>query len=573
MSNITFNKFTDCCENIFLEQSRNKKRDIFYKYSESVDPEILKNSVYLIQGILTNISENLNFNLSEKILIKAISKYSKLGEEEVISIKNKFGDLGLTIYEIKNKYEKKIIEIDFDYVFNKLLIIVNEFGKGSQEKKINIITELFSECDSICSKYIVRIIDGNLRIGLSDKTILDAGRLLVKNQISYDQLENAYAVSSDLGKILYMCKINDIEGLRNIKPSIGTAISPQAAERINSSGEINLSEEKRLIVQPKYDGFRLQGQASKNGVFLFSRNLLNVTEMFPELKRIFNNILEKDIFKDVIFDGEVVVFNEKNNSYSSFQETATRKRKNNIDQFEITHPIKYIIFDILYLDGKSIINEPYFERLLIINDLLKKINNNIFVAVKSDYISSKEEIENLQIEYIKSGYEGIMIKKINSKYSPGKRTKDWIKYKKIQKSKLGDTIDVVVVGYYFGQGKRINQHIGAILVAVYDQKNDEYRTISKIGTGGNENLWKEIALLCSENQSLFKPNNVQCSKIHIPDVWCFPKLVVILKADSISISSEHTCKYGLRFPRLIGIAFDKKASQITTIEELEKIKN
>ena len=330
MSNNTFNEFVDCCESISLEQSRNKKRDIFYNYAKISDSQMLKNSVYLMQGILTNISENLNFNLSEKILIKAISRYSNLKEEEVISIKNKLGDLGLVIYEIKNTSENVKLEISFNDIFNKLSIIVNEFGKGSQEKKIKIIIDLLNFCDSLCCKYIVRIINGKLRTGLSDKTILDAGRLLCKDQISYEELENAYFLCSDLGKIIYMCKNNNIIDLKNIKPTIGITIQSQAAERINNSNEINLIEEKQIIVQPKYDGFRLQVHASKDGIFLFSRNLLNVTKMFPEIERNLNIVVEKNIIESVIFDGEVVVYNEEKAIYSSFQETAVRKRKNDI---------------------------------------------------------------------------------------------------------------------------------------------------------------------------------------------------------------------------------------------------
>jgi DNA ligase-1 len=324
-----------------------------------------------------------------------------------------------------------------------------------------------------------------------------------------------------------------------------------------------------VAVEPKWDGVRVQihydsGLRTQDvRVKTFSRNLENTTAMFPELENI-GRQLNTD---EVILDSEAVGMDPATGTLIPFQETMTRKRKHGIAEQSASVPLKFFVFDILYKDGKDLLNNPLSERRRVLEHTVKK--GETLVISPQIVTDSAEEVRRYHDEQLRKGLEGAVVKKWNSPYEPGRRGYSWVKFKEEEgkTGKLTDTIDAVVMGYYKGEGKRAGFGIGAFLVGV--RQGESFVTVTKIGTGVSDELWKDIRRQLNKLKVSQKPKEyAEVNKIFIPDVWVTPQLVVEIAGDDLTKSPSHGAGVAVRFPRLVMIRTDKSPAQITTIDEL-----
>ncbi|MBI3385075.1 hypothetical protein HY030_02705 [Candidatus Gottesmanbacteria bacterium] len=352
--------------------------DLFKKSSQ----EEIGYICYLLQGRVLPLFEPIEFGLADKMMIKAIARAYGKKEEEVNSLFKKRGDLGITGQELGIKELKNpgIKELKINEVYEALYNLAITSGAGSVEKKVGILSKLLQNSDPLSVRYIIRITLAKLRLGFSDMTILDGLSWMVTgNKSERKNIEAAYNVRPDLGfiaKTVKELKNKGIKQLRNlrIKPEIGVPILMARAERL-SSGEEIIKKIGRCGVEYKYDGFRIQVHFSKEltnketpGLFdedkksfmrLFSRNLEDVTSMYPDIVK---GVVDQIKAKEAIFEGEAIAFNPKTGEYLPFQETVQRKRKYDIGQKSIDIPLKLIVFELLYIDGESLIEKPWEER-------------------------------------------------------------------------------------------------------------------------------------------------------------------------------------------------------------------
>ena len=285
--------------------------------------------------------------------------------------------------------------------------------------------------------------------------------------------------------------------------------------------------------------------------------------MFPDLVEA---ALKVDV-ESAIFDGEAIAYDEKNDRFLPFQETVQRKRKHGITQAVKDVPLKLFIFDILFKDGKSLLNLPFSER----RKELEKINfsdRRIEIA-RQNIVDNASKIRDLIKKYLAEGLEGGMIKKIDAPYKPGARGYHWVKYKKTTEEGVADTIDCLVMGTYKGKGRRSGFGVGAFLVGIKDK--EKFKTVSKIGTGLTDEQWKELNRRTRKIATGEKPNSYVLDKNLNPDTWVKPSLVVEILADEITKSPIHTAGLALRFPRLVRFRDDKKAKDSNNLQELKKL--
>ena len=196
-------------------------------------------------------------------------------------------------------------------------------------------------------------------------------------------------------------------------------------------------------------------------------------------------------------------------------------------------------------------------------------------------VSDPKEIEKYFDTYIAEGREGIMAKKPDSIYKPGAREFSWVKLKRSYSSKVNDTIDCVVMGYDAGKGKRAAFGIGAVLVGVYDQKEEKFVTIAKIGTGMTDEEWRTLKEKCEKRppkadeplaqMAKSKPKEYAVAKEMECDVWVEPRIVLEIRSDEITQSKLHTSGWSLRFPRLERFRTDKRPEDATTKEEIDSL--
>ena len=603
-----FKQFAEFLNKIEGKSSRNEITIDIAEFLKLPTPEEVVPLMYLIQGQLYPTYKNKEFNFSRKLVQAAFQDYvdPQIGTNSKDLYKIK-GDLGLvseeivslanlaenessrvSMFEVDLKFEDQNLDVLTVYKF--LESLANLAGKGSQEGKAKEFIELISKLDPLSARYATRIILGALRLGVSDKTLLDSlSWFKVGNKSLREKLDGAMGAKSDIGYIaqLVIQSVDIEKDLENIKLEPGIPVASKLVEREKDSEKV-WERMPNCFVQPKLDGLRGQIHKLENGlVKIFSRNMEDMTDQFPEITTMIKNLKPKSL----ILDSEIIGFDIQNKEYLSYQETMQRKRKYEIDKFALSIPVKAMCFDILYLDNKDLTQTPVEERIVLLKDLLKTESNpskdhsyEVLEMLETKQMTSWQELDDYFQACVTSGLEGIITKEAESNYEPGTRNYKWIKLKANTQSSLVDTIDVVVLGYYYGRGKRAEFGLGALLTGVYNPEDEKYYSIGKVGTGFKDEDLKSIKSDLTRLELDSKPENVEVEKQLYPDVWVDPKIVIEIDADEITRSPSHTAARGIpakvpkdqvsrglsvRFPRIKVWNRDKDLPN--TVQEIVKM--
>lgn len=605
-------KYIEVCE-LFnkLEsiQSRNEmslELSNFFKECSSFEIQIIS---YMIQGRVAPMFVSSEFNYSEKSLINVLSnKY----DIDVDSMRKESGDIGDTVFQIMESIQSNSKSPTLEEIYSILWEIVNTSGNGSISRKNQVILQCLDMLSPLEGKYFVRIICGELRLGLSVRSLLDVFSISIMGDKSIkSELESAYGVCADIGYIgsvvLESKKENVVKNLITISAQPGIPVLSRLVQRVGSFKELSERFKESVILQPKFDGLRCQihkweeedeksdisksiiwkqfKKGSTNGsqnlfeinnnskiqVKLFTRNLEDVTEMFPEIV----DSAKKMKQTSFILDSEIVGWDFKKGKFLSYQETMQRRRKYSVQSMREDIPVRAFTFDLLYLNGKSLIHTDTKDRIKQLERELSTTQEGIVLA-ESKSFSLDSDIKGYFDKCVKDGLEGIIVKQEKGGYRPGIRNYEWIKVKKSIDKELVDTVDMVVVGYYKGSGRRSSFGLGAILGAIYNEKKDRFDGICKIGTGMSDEILTEINSKLELSTSNQKPKGVEVVDFLTPDVWVIPKYVITVDADEITRNISGNNKdigsgLSLRFPRLIEFDREKGVEDITTVEELESM--
>jgi DNA ligase-1 len=524
---------------------------------------------YLTQGRLAPFFEPLEIGLGPRLLITAIATAYGAPKEDVTKLNRQTGDLGLTAQRLAPAAKRDsptVVE-----VHERLSEVARTGGAGSLQKKLDGFTGLLRDLDATSAKHLVRITLGKMRLGIGDPTVLDALSFAKKGDRSMRPvLEAAYNRTSDLGLIARTLWEQGEKGLDALKVKAGHPLRPQLAERLPNP-EAVIKKLGTVGVQPKYDGLRVQIHKDGDRVSIFSRNLESWTDAFPELVEAASKLK----VESVILDGEAIAYNPESEEYVPFQETAARRRKEGIEEFSVQSPLRAFIFDVMFRDGSDLTPLPYERRFEIAQGLLKKSDRLLTAPLtKTD---SAEELTRELLDNISRGLEGVVAKRLDSPYQAGARNFNWVKLKRNTSGQLNDTIDVVLLGYYGGKGKRAEFGAGALLAGVYDTDKDEFVTISKLGTGLSDQGWRDIHQRLTSLEVPEKPARV--NSLLVPDAWLKPEIVVEVLADEITPSPRHTAGmtadrpgFALRFPRIVSLrTADKKPEDATSVREIREM--
>jgi len=522
-------------------------------------------------------------------LAKVDSSFS-LGQTETL-----FGgeDTSLITKELQARYKKVgdlgavaanwIPEVDstlsLKEVYEQLAAVARISGTGSQDEKMLHLASLINAATPTSAKFIVRIIMGKLRLGFSAMTMLDALSWAVTGgKLHRKELELAYQKQADIGVLAEVYLKNHTESkdnldqvLSNYSVTSGIPVVPALCHRLNTSQEI-IDKMGEVIAEPKYDGLRVQIHFKRAGfedgskIKAFTRNLEDATHMFPELEELATAVTVDSL----VLDSEAIGYNTETGELLPFQETMTRKRKHNITEASQKVPIKFFVFDVMLIDESELLSTSLQERKTLLENLFS--NNSTFIVAPFVVTKNPTVLREYHEKQLAKGLEGAVIKKIDSDYQGGRKGWKWVKIKEEEGStgKLKDTLDVIIMGYYAGRGKRSQFGIGALLVGVLDA-DDAIRTIAKVGTGLTEKRLVSLKEKCDVLRVLTKPKNYHVSTVLEPDVWVQPDIVIEVAADEITRSPNHTAKVALRFPRLITVRKDKSWQDATTVVELESL--
>jgi len=547
-------------------------------------PDAIDKVVYLIQGKLGPDWKGIpELGVGEKLLIQAVAMAYGKTEGEVSKLVDKLGDPGKVAEQLAQAggHVKSSLaafmggggaQLTVSRVFESFMKIAYAAGEASRDLKLRVMAGLLKDAKPVEARYIVRFVEGRLRLGIGDATILDALAVAYGGgSAAREIIERAYNLRADLGEIARLVAMNGVESLKGIKPEIGTPIRPMLAERASDVREILTKVGGRAFVEYKYDGER--GQIHKDGdkVKIFSRRLEDITAMYPDVVEGIKSAIKAE---RAIVEGEIVGIDPDTGEFRPFQELMQRRRKYDIEKMMKEVPTRVFLFDVLMKDSEDLTMTPLPYRRKVLESILEP-NDRVTLA---NYIESSnpDEIMNFFLQAVSEGAEGVMIKAVHDEsiYRAGVRGWLWVKLKRDYRSEMTDTVDLVAVGAFYGKGKRGGK-LGTLLMAAYDPKSDVFKTVCKVGTGfTDEDINKMYDLFSPYIIDHRHPRVVSSLEA---DVWFEPVKVAEIIGAELTLSPAHTCCMGavregagisIRFPRFIRWRDDKGPEDATTEEEL-----
>lgn len=579
---MNFSQLSQYLSEIENTSKRLEMTQLIAELFKSLQPEEVASVCYLLQGQLVPNYESKEFQISTKMLLRVLQR---LHDPSAISVSKELesrykqlGDIGLLAEESLGSHQPEHT-LSIIQVFSQLESIAESEGKGSQERKVEQTVQLIRDLDSMSARYVTRIIAGKLRLGFSDMTMIDALSWAIYGDKSGSaRIELAYQKQADIGKIAEAVLQHGMDAVEKIHVKVGTPVIPALCQRLNTTKEI-IDKMGDVYAEPKYDGTRVQIHIKKDSRFkvqgsraedvqikTFTRNLEESSHMFPELQKL-PELLDCE---SCILDAEAIGFEPETGALLPFQQTITRKRKHGVADQAESVPLRFFIFDVMEKDGTELLETPLHERKKILQSLFS--DSKHFVHAPFFHYTDPEELHHYHEKLLAEGLEGAVIKKTEGMYQSGRKAYSWVKIKETEgkRGKLSDTVDAIVMGYFYGEGKRTEFGVGALLIGVLDSEQ-QIATISKVGSGLSEQLSMEFisrakALIVQE-----RPKNYLVGKQLTPDVWLLPEMVIEVAADEITQSSIHSAGVALRFPRFIRFRDDKKMDQATGLTELSSM--
>jgi len=571
---LEFTRLVNYYERLEATSKRLEMRDILVELFKECEPGEAGKIAYLTLGQLYPPHVGVELGVAEKLAIRALKLASGVEEHRVEEMLRRVGDLGLVAEQVLSMRRGQLIlsmdELTVEGVYSQLERIARLVGEGAMDMKVRTLSGLLAQASPKEAKYLIRLVTGKMRLGVADMTIIDAMAALTG--VSRDQIERAYNLCSDIGLVVSVVKAEGLEGLSRMGIKVGTPVRPMLAERLTSAEEILEKLGGEGLAEYKYDGERMQVHKLESQVLIFSRRQENITSQFPDVVHMCRSRLKARI---AIVECEAVAYDPDTGDMLPFQELMHRRRKYGIERAAQLYPVSLFFFDALYIDGESLIDLPLLERRKRLENVLDAVEG--FRLTEATLVSDPVSLDRFMLKAVEEGCEGVIVKDVSlrSVYRAGARGWLWIKYKRSYVSKLTDTLDLVVVGAFYGKGRRSGK-IGTLLMAAYDPESDVFKTVCKVGTGFKdedlEYLTKTLEPLSLDR----RPGRVE--SIMEPDIWVKPQLVLEVVGDEITLSPVHTCGWGsitrdaglaIRFPRFTGrYRDDKSPEDATTVREI-----
>jgi ATP-dependent DNA ligase I len=536
-----FGRFVEVCEAISQVTGKLQKVDILSNYLLSLEPDDLKAASIYLTGHAFSQADARVLHIGWAVVRKSLMQAAGISELEFRRIAAGYGDAGKIAYEVLlGKTTPRPFSIaEVKEQFEKL-----EQASGPAAK-IALLSAWLIELDAARGSYVIRILTGDLRIGLREGLVEES--IAAAFGAELDQVREAHMLTGDLGETAVLALRQSLDSasvnlFRPIKSMLGIA-EPTAdaiAKRLGHD-----FREPRAIAEQKLDGIRAQLHAGQDQVRIYSRDLHDISDQFPELTNL-------KFSHPVILDGEILAYDqERKLTFFDLQRRLGRKR--HLDLFETNDvPVVFVAFDLLWLDGVSLLKEPLHRRRSLLESL--KLPD---LVRRSDIrlVSTANEIEAAFVASRRAGNEGLMVKDPDSLYQPGRRGGSWIKLKK----ELA-TLDVVVVAAEQGHGKR-SHLLSDYTFALRHQETETLETIGKAYSGLTDSEIEELT-------EHFRKTTVRLrGRLH----EVFPEVVLEVAFDSIQPSTRHSSGLALRFPRIKSIRRDKTVDEIDTVETAKQL--
>lgn len=553
-----FRALVDTFEKLEGLTSRKAIEETLSAFFRSVPRSDLPAAAYLCLGRIAAEYNKIDLGLAGRMMIRILARASGRPEDEVARLARQSGDLGTAAAAIIHGEGGLTVQ----RVIQTLRDIADASGPGSQEKKVGLMTSLLTTASAAEAKHLIRIALGNLRLGVSSPTILRSLALAFRRSKDRSDLESAYQKTSDIGLVAELAASK-----RRIKVSVsvGVPVKMMLAQRVHSWEEIKDHLSGRITAEEKYDGERMQIHKKQGGFAIFSRRLEDITHQYPDVLAALRKSVKAG---ECIIEGEVVAVDKKGRLLP-FQTLMQRRRKLRTEEYARRVPVAVFLFDLLYLDGRSYLEVPYPERRKALEKVIRP--SRVIRLARQVTSADLSVLNDFFKKSLANGAEGIIVKSNadNSFYQAGMRGWLWIKWKKEYLKGARDTYDLVVVGAYHGRGRRAGVY-GSLLCAIYNERQDRFETLTKLGAGFSDEMLSDLPALLKKYETDRRPDRVAIPKAMEPDVFFRPGIVVEVLGAEITKSPTHSSGYALRFPRLLRIREDKTPEQAATPAEIRR---
>lgn len=544
---------------------RLEKIEILAKFLKEIS-EHEKDIMYLLLGDIYPEYDERRIGISSQLVIKAISKATGVDEKTVVHKWKEIGDLGKVAESLVSKKRQSTLHkhtLTTEKVLENLRKLPELVGKGTVGKKISLITELLTSASPVEAKYLMRTLLFDLRIGVKESTIRDsmAVAFFHDKKEAAKKIQDAIDKTNDISSVFELVRKGHIENLSKLHLEVGKPIKAMLAQKALTIEEAFEKVGKPCAIEYKYDGFRLIIHKKEDKVIFFTRRLENVTKQFPEVVEYIKKYVKGNSF---ILDSEAVGFHKKTKEYMPFQDISQRiRRKYDIAKMQEELPVEINVFDILYYNGKSLLDEPFEKRTELIKKIVKSHPYKIIHA--KQIITEDEEIaKKFYKQALDDNQEGVMFKNLKAKYQPGSRVGHMLKVKPEARD-----LDLVITGGEYGTGKRYGWLSSFILSCKASKHKNEFFEVGKMGTGIKEKSTAESKIGISFNElteklrPYFEEEKGKTVKIK-------PKVVVSVTYQEIQKSPNYNSGFALRFPRFTALRPDKHPTEVATLDEVKK---
>jgi DNA ligase 1 len=540
--------------------------------------ELLPNVCYLCQGLVAPEFAAVDLGLAEKLALRAVATATGVEPEEVVAALREAGDLGQAAEQLlAATAADRRPSLEVAAVVDTLHEIARAEGSGSQGRKLELLAGLLALATPLEARYLLRLVTGNLRLGIGTPTILDAlAQVYTGNRKDRPVLERAYNICCDLGLVAATLASGGLDAVRELRVRPGNPVRVMLAQRLSDADEILAKLGGRCMAEYKYDGMRVQVHRTADGeIELFTRRQERVSNQFPDVVE----LLQAGVGpREAILEGEVVAYDAAAGELRPFQEVMFRRRKHGIAEAARDVPVGLFCFELLYADGEDLTGLPYLDRRARLDQAVT-LSDRLRLTTALE-VATAPALEAAFEQAVADGSEGLVCKSTGSGavYQAGARGWLWIKLKRDYRTELADTIDLVIVGAYAGRGRRRGTY-GAVLLAAYDPETEVYRTLGKCGTGFSD---AELSALPARLAPFIRKQQPARVDSRVPaDVWLEPSIVLEVLSAELTLSPNHTAGWGqlkdnaglsMRFPRFTGRWRDDKEPQdATTTQQLVEL--
>lgn len=538
-----------------------EKTDILAEFLGEIhdNPEF----IHLLRGKLFADYDSRELGVSHQLIIKAIARASGISESEIVNEFKNLGDLGSVAEKVlgKKKKQKGLFEkkLSAEKVMFNLKKLPEVEGAGAIDLKIGHIVDLLLSATDMEAKYVVRTVLGDLKIGVGIGILRDAiavhcfkPKNLEDKRVCAKAVQEAYDKATDFAEVFEKACSDELE---KIKLAPGKPLKVMLFPKAK-----NVEDAFRIVGRPaafeyKYDGFRVMVNKSENGeVKIFTRALEDVTKQFPEIVEYVESHVTGETF---ILDCEAVGFDAASGEYTDFQAISQRiKRKYGISEMRKSLPIELVVFDVVYLDGDSLIDTAFEKRHEILKGIVREEDKKVILA-RHIITDKNEEVEKFYNAALDENQEGLMGKRLDAPYKPGARIGHAVKLKPDDAD-----FDLVITGAEWGTGKRAGWLTSFDVACQGD--SGELLEVGKVSTGLKE--LKSEGLSFEEMTDMLEKIVLKSEGKH---VYVKPEIVVSVRFQNVQRSPTYSSGFALRFPRIWRLNPDRGVRDIATVGDVE----